>query len=109
MKTVRQLQTKLLSEVEINFSTAFFIFDGDPIDEINESDSYYEKYHYHVAGYGIFVDKEYNVEYGYYTTAPPPSGHGAGYTTFHYFKDAREDDFIRDKLIESINGADIWK
>ena len=87
----------------------YFMIDGDSIDEIDESDSYYEKYHYHLAGYGIFLDKEYNAEYGYYTTAAPPSGHGAGYTTFHDFKDAREKDFIRDKLIECINNTDIWK
>ena len=87
----------------------YFMIDGDPIDEIDESDSYYEKYHYHVAGYGIFLDKEYNVENGYYTTAPPPTGHGMGYTTFHDFNDARENDFIRDKLIECINTTDIWK
>ena len=59
-------------------------------------------YYYHAAGYGIFLDKEYNVEYGYYTTEAPPTGHGAGYTTFHDFKDSRENDFIGDKLIECI-------
>lgn len=87
----------------------YFMIDGNSIEETGESDSYYNKYHYHVAGYGIYVDREYNVEFGYYTTEAPPSGHGAGYTTFHDFKDARENDFIRDKLIESINSTDIWK
>ena len=89
-----------------------YMIDGDPwdvTDEIDESDSYYDKYHYLVAGYGIFVDKDFNVEYGYYTTEAPPSGHGAGYTTFHDFKDAREEDAIRDELIIWIEMVDIWK
>ena len=89
-----------------------YMIDGDPLDvtdEIDESDSYYNKYHYHVAGYGIFVDKDLNVEYGYYTTEAPPSCHGAGYTTFHDFKDAREEDAIRDELIIWIEMVDIWK
>ena len=89
-----------------------YMIEGDPIDvtdEIDESDSYYNKYHYLVAGYGIFVDKNFNVEYGYYTTEAPPSGHGAGYTTFHDFKDTREEDTIRDELISWIEISDIWK
>lgn len=88
-----------------------YMIDGDPIDvdEIDESDSYYNKYHFLVAGYGIFVDKKYNVKFGYYTTEAPPSGHGAGYTTFHDFKDARKDDVIRDEIVYCIETSNIWK
>ena len=77
--------------------------------EIDDTDPYYSRYHYLVAGYGIFVDKEFNVEYGYYVTEAPPSGHGAGYTTFYDFTDAREEDVLRDELISRINSSNIWK
>ena len=42
--------------------------------------------------------KDLNVEYGYYTTEAPPSGHEMGHTTFHDFKDARDDDEIKSKI-----------
>ena len=85
-----------------------FMINGSDI-EIDGNDSYYSKYHYLVAGYGIFVDKELNVEYGYYTTEAPPTGHGVGYTTFHDFTDAREEDVLRDELISKIDASNIWK
>ena len=89
-----------------------YMIDGDPwdvTDEIDESDSYYDKYHYLVAGYGIFVDKDFNVEYGYYTTEAPPSGHGAGYNTIHDFKDAIEGDEIKEKIYSLLDKAKIWE
>ena len=85
-----------------------FMINGSDI-EIDGTDSYYSQYHYLVAGYGIFVDKELNVGYGYYTTEAPPTGHGAGYTTFHDFTDAREEDVLRDELISRIDASNIWK
>ncbi len=77
--------------------------------EIDEYDSYYDKYHFPIGGYGIFVDNYYNIKFGYYTIEAPASGHGAGNTTFHDFKDAREDDVIKNKLTACIEMADIWE
>ena len=73
------------------------MFDGDEF-IIGLTDKYYDKYKFSVAGYGIFLDKKLNVECGYYTTEAPPSGHGAGFTTIHDFKDARKDDVIKEKI-----------
>lgn len=85
-----------------------FIFDAnESIDDLE--DDYYDKYKFFVAGYGIYLDNDLNVEYGYYTTEAPPSGHGIGHTTFHDFKDAREDDEIKSKIYSLLDGADIWE
>lgn len=72
----------------------YFMFDADEsIDDLK--DDYYDKYKFMVGGYGIYLDKDLNVEYGYYTTEAPACGHGAGYTEFYDFKDARDDDIIK--------------
>ena len=87
-----------------------FIFDEDNIiDELEYIDECYEKYKSdRDAGYGIYLDRDLNVEYGYYTTEAPPSGHGAGYTTIHDFKDAIEGDKIKEKISSLIDDSDIW-
>lgn len=92
----------------------YFIFDAEHIideweDDEDEADDYYDKYKFAVAGYGIYLDKDLNVEYGYYTTEAPPSGHGMGYTTYHDFKDARKFDEIKDEIFSLLDGADIWE
>ena len=83
----------------------------------NLDDEYYDKYRYvdyrihkyPVAGYGIFLDNDLNVEYGYYTTEAPPSGHGAGDTTIHDFKDAIDGDKIKEKIYSLLDAANIWE
>ena len=92
----------------------YFIFDGEHIiddweDDEDEVDEYYDKYKFAVAGYGIYLDKDLNVEYGYYTTEAPPSGHGIGYTTYHDFKNARKFDEIKSEICSLLDGADIWE
>ena len=92
----------------------YFIFDAEHIiddweDDEDEADEYYDKYKFAVAGYGIYLDKDLNVEYGYYTTEAPPSGHGIGYTTYHDFKDARKFDEIKSEIYSLLDGADIWE
>lgn len=87
-----------------------FIFNGDDIiDWEDNGDEYYDKYKFSVAGYGIFLDKDLNVEYGYYTTEAPPSGHGAGDTTIHDFKDAIDGDKIKEKIYSLLDAANIWE
>lgn len=88
-----------------------FVFDGDNIidDWGDKEDKYYDKYKFAVAGYGIYLDKNLNVEYGYYTTEAPPSGHGAGYTTYHDFKHARDDDIIKNEIYYLLDKAAIWE
>ena len=86
----------------------YFMFDAnDGMDDLE--DEYYDKYKFLVGGYGIYLDKDLNVEYGYYTTEAPPSGHGAGYTTIHDFKDAIEGDEIKEKIYSLLDEAKIWE
>lgn len=86
----------------------YFMFDAnDGMDDLE--DEYYDKYKFMVAGYGIYLDKDLNIEYGYYTTEAPPSGHGAGYTTLHDFKDAIEGDEIKEKIYSLLDEAKIWE
>ena len=49
------------------------------------------------------------MEYGYYTLEAPPSGHGAGYSTFHNFKDARNDDEVKNEIYSLLDEAKIWE
>ena len=82
------------------------MFDSDEF-IIGLSDRYYDKYKFSVAGYGIFLDSDLNVECGYYTTKAPPSGHGPGDTTIHDFKDAREDDVVKEKIYSLLSWTSI--
>ena len=93
----------------------YFAFGLAGVDEVIEDhdddfeDSYYDKYKYLVAGYGIYVDRDLNVESVYYTVEPPACGHGCGYYSYNDFKDAREDDIIRDEIESRLDSRDIWK
>ncbi len=82
------------------------MFEGDG-DIIGLTDRYYDKYKFSVAGYGIFLDSELNVECGYYTTEAPSSGHGPGDTTIYDFKDAREDDVVKEKIYSLLSWTGI--
>ena len=74
-----------------------FIFDEDYIFENSEiADEYYDKYKFRLGGYGIYLDKNLNLDPGYFTIEAPPSGHGAGYPIFHDFKDAKDGDIIKE-------------
>ena len=73
------------------------MFNGDEF-IIGLSDRYYDKYKFSVAGYGIFLDSDLNVECGYYTTEAPPSGHGPGDTTIYDFKDTEKDDVVKEHI-----------
>ena len=82
------------------------MFDAnESIDDLK--DNYYDKYKFMVGGYGIYLDKDLNVEYGYYTTEAPACGHGAGYTEFYDFKDARDDDIIKEKIYSQHSSCSI--
>ena len=82
------------------------MFDGNEV-IMGLADRYYDKYKFSLAGYGIFLDSDLNVECGYYTTEAPPSGHGAGYTTIHDFKDARKDDVVKEKIYSLLSWTSI--
>lgn len=82
------------------------MFDGDEY-IFGLSDSYYDKYKFSVAGYGIFLDSDLNGECGYYTTEAPPSGHGPGDTTIYDFKDAKKDDLVKEHIHSLLSWTDI--
>ena len=82
------------------------MFDGNEV-VIGLTDRYYDKYKFSLAGYGIFLDSDLNVECGYYTTEAPPSGHGPGDTTIYDFKDAREDDVVKEKIYSLLSWTGI--
>ena len=94
---------------ETNPEEPYFIFDGEDIIDDWKDNKYYDKYKFLVAGYGIYLDKDLNVEYGYYTTEAPSSGHGMGYTTYHDFKDTRDDDEIKSEIYSLLDGSNIWE
>ena len=63
----------------------YFMFDAnESIDDLK--DDYYDKYKFMVGGYGIYLDKDLNVEYGYYTTEAPACGHGQAILNFMILK-----------------------
>ena len=82
------------------------MFDGDEF-IIGLTDRYYDKYKFSLAGYGIFLDSDLNVECGYYTTEAPPSGHGPGDTTIHDFKDAEKDDVVKEHIYSLLSWTGI--
>ena len=82
------------------------MFDGDEF-IIGLSDRYYDKYKFSLAGYGIFLDSDLNVECGYYTTEAPPSGHGPGDITIYDFKDAEKDDLVKEHIYSLLSWAGI--
>lgn len=71
----------------------------------NLNDEYYDKYRYPMGGYGIYLDKELNVEYGY--TTETPINNFSSYKTNHDFKDAREGDIIKEHIFSLLDNADI--
>ena len=75
----------------------------------NLNDEYYDRYKYSLAGYGIYLDNDLNVEYGYYTIEGPASDYETSSRTFHDFKDAIDGDLIKEAIFSSLNHADIWK
>lgn len=87
----------------------------------NLNDEYYDKYKYpkdvigdykhFVAGYGIYLDNDLNIESGYVTAkySESPINSNIVDCTYHDFKDARDGDRIKEHIGSLINRADIWK
>ena len=71
----------------------------------NLNDEYYDKYRYPRGGYGIYLDKELNVEYGYTTVTPIDDF--SSRATYHDFKDARDGDIIKEHIFSLLDNADI--
>ena len=72
-------------------------------DVISDIESeYYDKYKHEIMEYGIYLDKDLNVEYGFYTK------NWAGNTTFHDFEDARDDDKVKNEIYSILDKLDIW-
>ena len=87
-----------------DYEEPFFSFDDEEFLDCPEfDDEYYDKYKFTIAGYGFFINKDLNVEYGYFTMESSSSGHGAGHTTFHDFKDAKEGDLIKEKIFSKLD------
>ena len=95
-----------LGDFSYDWYDSYFMFDDDEI-ITGLTDIYYDKYKFSLAGYGIFLDSDLNVEGGYYTVEAPPSGHGPGYTAIHDFKDARKDDAIKEKIYSLLSWTGI--
>ena len=82
-----------------------FIFDGeDTVDDL-EDDEYYDKYKSEDAGYGIYLDKDLNVDYAY--TTEPQTSDNRIYVTHHDFKDAIDNDIIKEHIFSLLDNADI--
>ena len=62
-----------------------------------EDDEYYDKYKSEDTGYGIYLDKNLNVEYRYFTLG-----------TFYDFKDAKDEDRIKREIYSLLDETDIW-
>lgn len=71
----------------------------------NLNDEYYDKYRCPMGGYGIYLDKELNVEYAYTTKTHTSDNHI--YLTHHDFKDARDGDIIKEHIFSLLDHADI--
>ena len=74
-------------------------------DEDMKYDEYYDKYKSDDSGYGIYIDKDLNVEYGYYTEE---YSNGKFHKVFHDFEDARDDDEVKTEIFTILANADIW-
>lgn len=98
---------------EDSFDEPYFIFDGEnPLEDLEyeyyddfEYDEYYERYKFGNVGYGIYLDRDLNVEYGYYTKY---SNDLKFRNVFHDFKDARDDDEVKTRIFTILANADIW-
>ena len=75
-----------------------FVFDDENTVDDLEDDEYYDRYKSEDAGYGISLDKDLNVVYGYFISE-----------TFHDFKDARDDDEIKSEIYSLLDGSNIWE
>ena len=104
-----KLDWNILYDDEFGKESAFIFDANEGIDDLE--DDYYNKYKFFVAGYGIYLDNDLNVEYGYVTnditgniinTVPVDN-------TYHDFNDARDGDRIKEHICSLINSADIWK
>lgn len=98
---------------ENSFDEPYFIFDGknpyeDSEYEYNddfEHDEYYKRYKSGNAKYGIYLDRDLNVEYGY---SIYDYFNGEYRDVFHDFKEARDADDVKIKISTILANADIW-
>ncbi len=119
-KNLDSIKEALNNHEKIFVELGFYIHIG--IEELGEScfqfwefefvedvdDSYYDKYRSSDAGFGIYINHDLEVEYGYYVAESSKDGNN-GYITFHNFKDAKEDDKVKNKIYDDLNETDIWK
>lgn len=68
---------------------------------------YYGKYSYMLGGYGVFINKDYTVDYGCYVSRP--YGHGMGSYEYYNFKDAEDWDEVKITLTKIMDEFDIWE
>ena len=77
-------------------------------DVISDIESeYYDKYKSERGGYGIYLDKDLNVEYGCYTEKYSFRDN-KNYTNFHDLENARDDDEVKNKIYSILDKLDIW-
>lgn len=71
----------------------------------NLNDEYYDRYKGYMGGYGIYLDKDLNIEYAY--TLETQTSDNRIYLTHHDFKDAIDGDIIKEHIFSLIDNADI--
>lgn len=77
------------------------------VDFGEDFNGYYGKYSYMLGGYGVFINKDYTVDYGCYVSRP--YGHGMGSYEYYNLKDAEDWDEVKIALTKVIDELDIWE
>ena len=70
-------------------------------------EGYYAKYAFLRGGYGIFINKDYTVDYGYFTSEA--YGHGMGSYEYYNFNNIEDWDEVKIALTKVIDELDIWE
>lgn len=96
----------IFHDVDFIEKPCFQFWEFDFVEDVD--DNYYDRYHSSDAGFGIYINHDLEVEYGYYVAESTKDGED-GYITFHDFKDAKEDDNVKNKIYDDLNQLDVWK
>ena len=84
--------------------------DGDiylDLDFGEDYEGYYGKYAFLRGGYGVFINKDYTADYGYFTSEA--YGHGMGSYEYYNFNDIEDWDEVKIALTKVIDEIDIWE
>ena len=93
-------------------SDEFVIYGSDEdiyleLDFGEDYEGYYGKYAFLRGGYGVFINKDYTADYGYFTSEA--YGHGMGSYEYYNFNDIEDWDEVKIALTKVIDELDIWE